>query len=192
MERRSILTGAVSLSVATLARYAQADTPTRGIRVAAGQDRFGEHSPLGVSRAIDFKVSGKDTASRWCSIDASWQGTGGPPLHLHHYQEEWFYVVEGDYVFQIGDEKFRVAAGDCVLAPRQVPHAFVHVRDERGKIVTVFQPAGEIERFFREYGKLRDASAEQAQRIYRAHGMELLGPPLNVSAMLQFFQSSGT
>jgi uncharacterized cupin superfamily protein len=108
---------------------------------------------------------------------------------VHHQQEEWFYVVEGSYVFQIGEEKFRVAEGDCVLAPREVPHTFAHVRDERGKIVSVFQPAGEIEAFFHEIGKLGDASGEQTQRLYRAHGLELLGPPLNVAEMLKFFQS---
>ncbi len=113
---------------------------------------------------------------------------GGPSLHVHHQQEEWFYVVEGDYVFQIGEEKFRLAAGDSVLAPREVPHAFAHVRDERGKRVSVFQPAGEIEAFFREYGKLGDGSGEQTQALYRSHDMQLLGPPLNVAEMLQFFQ----
>lgn len=191
MKRRSILAGAAALGAAALSSYAQVESENlrRGIRVAAGEDRFGKHSPLGGSRVIDFKVSGKDTNGRWCSIDAAWQGTGGPPLHVHHYQEEWFYVIEGDYVFQIGDERFRLKSGDCALAPRQVPHAFVHVREQPAKIVTVFQPAGEIESFFREYGKLGDATTEEAQQFYKSHGMDLLGPPLDIEAMLKFFQS---
>jgi hypothetical protein len=97
--------------------------------------------------------------------------------------------VEGAFVFQIGEEKFRIGAGDAVLAPRRIPHAFTHVREERGRIVSVFQPAGEIEAFFHEYGKLGDGSTEQAQRLYRAHGMDILGPPLNVTEMLKFFLS---
>lgn len=190
MKRRSILTGALAAgAAAVLPLYAQADILKRGIRVPAGKDRFGEPSPLGASRAMNCKVSAKDTNGGWCSFESLWQTKGGPPLHVHNQQEEWFYVVEGDYVFQIGEEKFRLAAGDSVLAPRQVPHAFAHVRDERGKIVSVFQPAGEIEAFFREYGKLGDASGEQTQQFYRAHGLELLGPPLNVVEMLKFFQS---
>ena len=190
MKRRSILTGALAVGAAVaVSPYAQADIVKRGIRVAAGKDRFGEPSPLGPSRAMYCKVSGKDTNGGWCSFDSLWQTKGGPPFHLHHQQDEWFYVIEGDYVFQIGEEKFRLSTGDSVLAPRQVPHAFVHVRDEHGKIVSVLQPAGEIEAFFREYGKLGDVSGEQAQRLYRAHGMELLGPPLNVAEMLKFFQT---
>jgi uncharacterized cupin superfamily protein len=105
---------------------------------------------------------------------------------VHHQQEEWFYVIEGDYVFRIGEEQFRLTAGDSVLAPRQVPHAFTHVRDGFGKIITVFQPAGEIEAFFREYGKLGDVSTETAQRLFRKYGMEILGPPLDVAEMLRF------
>jgi mannose-6-phosphate isomerase-like protein (cupin superfamily) len=190
MKRRSLLTGAVALGTATvLSPFAPADIVRRGVRVAAGQDRFSQPSPLGGSRAIDCKVSSKDTNRGWCSFDSLWQAKGGPPLHVPHQQEEWFYVVEGDFVFQIGAEKFRIAAGDSVLAPRKIPHGFTHVRDERGKIVSVFQPAGEIEAFFHEYGKLGDASTEAAKRLYRAHGRELLGPPLNVVEMLQFFQS---
>lgn len=189
MKRRSILTGTAALgAAAALSPYAEPDTLKRGIRVAAGQDRFGEHSPLGGSRAIDCKVSAKDTNGAWSSFESLWQAKGGPPLHLHHHQEEWFYVIEGDYVFQIGDEKFRLTSGDCVLAPRQVPHSFVHVRDQRGKLLSVFQPAGDMEAFFREYGKLANASPEQAQRVYRTHGLELLGAPMDAAAMLQFFR----
>lgn len=190
MKRRSILTGALAGgAVAVLPLYAQVDAPKHGIRVPAGNDRFGEPSPLGASRAMNCKVSAQDTNGGWCSFESVWQTKGGPPLHVHHQQEEWFYVVEGDYVFQIGEEKFRLAAGDSVLAPRQVPHAFTHVRDEQGKIVSVFQPAGQIEAFFREYGKLGDASGEQTKQFYRTHGMDLLGAPLNVMEMLKFFQS---
>jgi len=190
MKRRTLFRDALAVgAAAVLSPYAQADVLKHGIRVASGQDRFGEPSPLGPSRALNCKVSAKDTNGTWCSFESLWQTKGGPPLHVHHHQEEWFYVVEGDYVFQIGEEKFRVAAGDSVLAPREVPHAFAHVRDARGQIISVFQPAGEIEAFFHEYGKLGDATVEQTKRLYRSHGLELLGPPLNVAEMLQFFQS---
>jgi mannose-6-phosphate isomerase-like protein (cupin superfamily) len=187
MKRRSILTGALAAgAAAALSPYAQADILKRGIKVPAGKDRFDETSSLGVSRAINWKVSGRDTNGGWCSFEALWEKKGGPPLHVHYQQEEWFYVIEGDYVFRIGEEKFRLAAGDSVLAPRQVPHAFAHVRDGYGKIITVFQPAGEIEAFFREYGKLGDVSTETAQRLFRKYDMEILGPPLDVAEMLRF------
>ena len=92
-------------------------------------------------------------------------------------------------MFQIGDEKFRLKSGDSLLAPRQIPHAFVHLRDEPGKIVTICQPAGQIEDFFHQSSKLVNPTPEQSQQLYKSHGMELLGPPLDVAAMLKFFES---
>jgi hypothetical protein len=45
-----------------------------------------------------------------------------------------------------------------------------------------------MEDFFHEYAKLIDAAADQVQQIYQTHGMEVLGPPLDVGAMLKFFE----
>jgi quercetin dioxygenase-like cupin family protein len=46
---------------------------------------------------------------------------GGPPRHLHHEQDEWFYAVKGEFVVEIGSQRFRLAPGDSILAPREVP-----------------------------------------------------------------------
>ncbi len=47
-----------------------------------------------------------------------------PRRHLHHSEEEWFYVIQGDYIFEIGTERFRLTSGDSVLGPRATyPHA---------------------------------------------------------------------
>jgi quercetin dioxygenase-like cupin family protein len=104
---------------------------------------------------------------------------GGPPLHPHQSQDEWFYVIQSEFVVQVGDERFRATPGDSLFAPRQVPHTFAHVGDGAGKMITAFQPAGSMEAFFREQSKITGApSAEEVQRMFRAHGMEVLGPPL--------------
>jgi mannose-6-phosphate isomerase-like protein (cupin superfamily) len=49
----------------------------------------------------------------------------GPELHRHPYAET-FVVEEGEATFTIGDETIRVRAGDIVVAPAGVPHAFVN------------------------------------------------------------------
>jgi hypothetical protein len=59
--------------------------------------------------------------------------------------------------------------------------AFVHVREQPAKILTVFQPAGDIESFFRDYGKLT-ATPEQARQFYKSHGMDVRGSLLPASA----------
>jgi mannose-6-phosphate isomerase-like protein (cupin superfamily) len=135
MKRRSFLKSA--LAVAPLAAYSQsakADTSKRAIRVAAGDDRFGEHLKLGGVSPNDCKVSSKDTNGVMCIFESGGVGKGGPPTHFHHDQDEWFYVMEGTYAFQVGSEKFQLKPGDCVLAPRKLPHVWTHVGDGAGKM----------------------------------------------------------
>ena len=67
-----------------------------GFSVAAGKDRFGEHIKLG-GEPNDCKVSGKDTGGAMCVFEFT--GRGGGPRHLHHDQDEWIYVVEGEFEF---------------------------------------------------------------------------------------------
>src|SRR5271170_6326852 len=137
MKRRSILTGAAAITASALYPPLQADSPQHAIRVAAGQDRFNEHAALGSNRSIDCKVSAKDTNGTWSSFESHWQGKGGPPLHVHHDQDEWFYVMEGSYVFQVGGEKFNLTSGDSILAPRQIPHTLgIPTRRKYGGILS--------------------------------------------------------
>lgn len=146
--------------------------------VAAGEDRFGEHRGLGVS-AIDFKMSSQDGSGLFV-LENTFHAKGGPARHLHHDQEEWFYVLEGEFLFEVGQERFRLNPGDSLLAPRKVPHVWAYVGDApRGRILVAFQPAGNMEAFFREVTRA-DAMPPQDPELWRAYGMELLGPPLPV------------
>jgi mannose-6-phosphate isomerase-like protein (cupin superfamily) len=84
--------------------------------VPAGADRFGEHHILGVS-STDFKLGTGDTRGGLFVMEHTSQKKGGPPRHLHHNEDEWFYVIQGDYVMEIGTERFRLKSGDSVLGP---------------------------------------------------------------------------
>jgi quercetin dioxygenase-like cupin family protein len=147
------------------------------LRVAAGQDRFGERRSLGIS-TIDFKVTAQDSGGVLI-IENTFHAKGGPARHLHVDQDEWFYAVEGEFLFEVGSERFTLKPGDSLLAPRMVPHVWAHAGDARGRIVIAFMPAGKMEAFFRAVTKA-DAMPPQDPALWRAHGMELLGPPLPV------------
>jgi quercetin dioxygenase-like cupin family protein len=121
-------------------------------------------------------VSGQESPGLFV-LENTFHATGGPPRHLHYAQDEWFYAVEGEFLIEIGEERMRLAPGDSVLAPRQVPHVWAHVGNGRGRIVIAFSPAGQMEAFFREVTK-SNAMPPQDPGLWRAHGMELLGPPL--------------
>ena len=58
--------------------------------------------------------------------------------------------LAGEYVVEIGDQRFRLGPGDSVLGPRRVPHAFVYDGAGPGRILIGFTPAGRIEQFFRD------------------------------------------
>lgn len=150
-------------------------TPAR--RVAANEDEFGEQRGLGVSE-ITFKVTPKDNNGVFI-IENTFHAKGGPAKHLHYDQDEWFYIAEGEFILEVGQDTFKLAVGDSVLAPRKIPHVWAYTGSERGRILIAFMPAGKMEAFFREVTKA-NAMPPQDPELWRAHGMELLGPPLKV------------
>ena len=147
-------------------------------RVAAGEDRFGEQRGLGIS-TIDFKVSPQDEDGLLI-IENTFHAKGGPARHLHYEQDEWFYAVEGEFIIEVGSERIRMSPGDSLLAPRKVPHVWAFVGDTRGRMLIAFMPAGKMEAFFREVTKA-NAMPAQDPALWRAYGMELIGPPLTIA-----------
>lgn len=147
------------------------------LRIAAGEDQFGEIRGLGVS-TIQFKVSGQGSDGLFV-LENTFHAKGGPARHLHVDQDEWFYVLEGEFLIEVGVERMMLHHGDSLLAPRMTPHVWAHVGNGRGRILVAFMPAGKMEAFFREVSKA-NAMPPRDPELWRAHGMELLGPPLPV------------
>jgi quercetin dioxygenase-like cupin family protein len=141
----------------------------------AGADWFGEGRGLTMSQ-IAFKcvpTPGRDVLLLENHFDAP----GGPPRHLHYAQDEWFYALEGDFAFEVGAERFTLHPGDALLAPRQVAHVWAYTGRGAGRILIAFTPAGQMEAFFRQTMRAHQGTPRDPA-IWRAHGMELLGPPL--------------
>ena len=180
IERRSLLSAAIAAS--PLALFGQSDAPAshKAVRLTRGEDRLGEHHTIGVS-TTDFKVLTKESRGDLFVMEHRSPKKGGPPRHLHHNEDEWFYVIEGDYIAEIGADRFRLKPGDSVLAPREVPHAWAFVGDTPGRLLIAFAPANKMEAFFRDNAKGRkDGEYVNDAEVYRAYGLELLGPPLSV------------
>ncbi len=146
-------------------------------RVAAGADRFGEQRSLGIS-TLAFKVTPPNPGDLFV-LENTFRQKGGPARHLHYDQEEWFYILEGEFLFEVGADRFQLHPGDSLLAPRQVPHVWASVGEGLGRILIAFLPAGHMEAFFRKVTRA-NAMPPQDPALWRAHGMELLGPPLPV------------
>jgi mannose-6-phosphate isomerase-like protein (cupin superfamily) len=95
------------------------------------------------------------------------------PRHVHGNEDELFYVLEGEHIFQVGEDEFRVGPGGLVFAPRGVPHAQRRVVPRTGRLLVLTSPAG-FEGFFRELAAAHEAgtlgpdayaSASQKYRI---------------------------
>lgn len=152
------------------------ETPMRGFRVARDEGRFAENLGVGIG-AGTFKVLSQDSSGSLLAFEQVHQAKGGPARHLHHEQDEWFYVVEGEYVIEVGEERFQMKPGDSAFAPRRVPHAWAFVGDRSGRMLFILTPAGQLEAFLREISKA-NAMAPQDPAFWPRYGMELVGPPL--------------
>jgi DNA-binding transcriptional MerR regulator/quercetin dioxygenase-like cupin family protein len=160
-----------------------------GFSVGAGSDRFGEDINLG-GEPNNCKVSGRDTDGAMCVFEFT--GSGGGPRHLHFEQDEWIYVIQGEFEFQVGDKHLRLGAGESVFLPRKVAHIWGCVSARPGKILNVYQPAGRMEEFFRAVSRFKDLPTREQvanrtytdqqiqalHRLFENHGLDLLGPPL--------------
>jgi len=182
MKRRLFLQVPLAATFLTLNAKTEAnDRIDRGFKVDAGKDRFNQElSTFGGT--FTRKVSSKDTNGDLCMYDTVRKEKGGPGLHYHHDQDEWFYVIRGEFLFQVGDQKFTLKAGESAFGPRKIPHAFARTSEEEGQMLVMFQPAGTMEDFFMEASKISVGISKDFEREFtalsRKHGMEVVGPPL--------------
>lgn len=104
-----------------------------------------------------------DTNGAFSIIDANTEPGKEPPPHIHTHEDELFYVLEGEFDVYVGDEAFKVGAGECVFLPRLRPHAFV-IRSPRLHVLALFAPAG-LEQAFK-------TMVQPAERLEIPQGME--------------------
>lgn len=154
-----------------------------GFKVASGEARFGIHYKMkGVTlNTLDIKISGKDTENDLAVFEQTGlTPKGGPPLHIHPNQDEWFYVVAGEYLFQVGEVKYQMKPGDTIFLPRKVQHAFIQLT-EKGKMIVSYLPAGKMEDFFAVTDKWTvPPTKEEIAKVFADHGMQVVGPPLKI------------
>ena len=154
-----------------------------GFLTSTGEGRKHGHIKLqGVnSNILDIKISGSDTGGNLAIFEQTSLSQGkGTPMHVHHFQDEVFYIIEGEYLFQVGDIKHRLTAGDYIFLPMKIPHAWTQV-SETGKTTVTFQPAGKMEDFFITMAALKKTpSKEEIAQIFKDNEMDVVGPPLNI------------
>jgi quercetin dioxygenase-like cupin family protein len=135
---------------------------------------------------ITLKSAGETTASRVMVTENLAARGAGSPLHVHHREDEWFYVMEGELTLWVGGEVIAAPAGSFVYGPRGIPHTFT-VSSEEARFLLVAEPAG-LEEMLRALGQpaasltIPPAPTEPPDmarivQVCEEHGLEILGPP---------------
>ena len=151
--------------------------PSGGIHpVEAGQDRFGETHSLGYSTIL-FKAVPRETNGGLLMIEHKNLTKGGPPRHLHLHQEEWFYVMEGEVLFQVGDSRRTLRAGESILGPRGIPHGYFNKSDKPARALFWVSPTQKLEALFNQLHNLTDVA--EIVRISGEHEVNFLPPEAN-------------
>jgi quercetin dioxygenase-like cupin family protein len=133
-----------------------------------------------------FKADGAATGGRVMVTEQTAPRGGGSPLHVHHNEDEWFYVLQGELTFWVAGQTVVAPAGSFVFGPRDVPHTFI-VSSDAARFLLVTAAAG-FEGFIRALAtpapvaEIPPALAEPPDmapvlQAAAVHGIEILGPP---------------
>jgi mannose-6-phosphate isomerase-like protein (cupin superfamily) len=115
---------------------------------------------------ILVRASAEDTGGAFSLVEEV-PPLADTPLHVHARDDELFYVLDGEHMFQVGDEEYRVGPGGVVFAPRGIPHAQRRTVPGAGRLLVLTTPGG-LDGFFRE--------------LAAAHSAGTLGPDAYASA----------
>ena len=139
-----------------------------------------------LGQLVVIKASAQTTGSRVAVMDVLSPQGPGSPLHVHHNEDEWFYITEGEITFWVGGRIFNASAGSFVYGPRGIPHTF-DVTSPEARFLLVAEPGG-FEDFVR--GLAVPATARTLppptvqppglDRLMAAavqYGLEIIGPP---------------
>lgn len=176
------LSAFVSAPLTLLAKAADRKRYNKGFKVDAGKDRFGRNIRPFDGDTFFTKVSSKDTDGDLYVFESTRVLEGGPALHFHYDQDEWWYILEGTFLIKVGDVTYHAKPGDSVYGPRNVPHCFAKVGKEPGRLLMLFQPAGKMEECFEKLsaGLTKNMTPEQRDDFRKEHGFERVGPPLTI------------
>lgn len=105
-----------------------------------------------VDEWITFKASAEDTGGAYSLTDSVVPPGGGPPPHIHHREDEAFWVLEGELEVSVGERTLAAGAGSYVHLPRGILHSYTNPGPGHARFLTLMVPAG-LEKFFEAVGK---------------------------------------
>jgi mannose-6-phosphate isomerase-like protein (cupin superfamily) len=139
-----------------------------------------------LTNRMTMKATAETTGGAYGLLESCVVPGFSPPLHVHHREDEAFYVLEGELTMRCGDETFYATAGSFVFLPRDIPHTFVVEGDKPARLLTLLSPGGG-EGVFVEGGRpaeadglppVRPPDIPALKRASEKFGGEIVGPPM--------------
>ena len=143
----------------------------------------GEGRTIPGADAMTLKATAEQTRGSIGFLEATSSPGYGPPRHIHRSHDELFYVLEGEFLFLVGERQVNAPPGSFVFIPRGTVHAVKVVGPEPGKVLIAYIPGG-LEHSFEEFAQARAEQGEDADRartveeINQKYDSEFVGPPL--------------
>src|SRR5215211_5535988 len=134
---------------------------------------------------MKIKARAADTGGALGLVEGTFYQGFGPPLHVHHHEDEGMLVLEGEIRFRQGTEEVTAGPGTLVWAPREVPHAF-KVQSPSARALVIVTPGG-FEEMFVDGGVPASESTESpalgydpdaARALAEKFGFDVIGPQL--------------
>jgi quercetin dioxygenase-like cupin family protein len=125
-------------------------------------------------------VSTNDTDGRLSAVEVAGPRGAVPPIHVHHREDEAFFILQGEYSIFIGDDVIMARPGTWLWGPRDVPHGY-QIHSDSGRHLSLITPAG-FEAFFEEVTAIATPDADPRNELPRIsaiadrYGVELLRP----------------
>ena len=184
INRRTLLQAFGLVSVSRALPFPVA-SPRQVAVAQPGENRF-HFAAASQAAQSPCKLTSADSGGAATIFEMNALPESGPFLHVHHREDEWYYVLDGQFLFKAGGSEYTLSAGAGIWLPRGVPHVWANTQRSEGKLLLLCQPGG-FEHFFDEIGSVpADSKSPQKMKTLMAkYGMDMLGPPLFASSWMR-------
>jgi quercetin dioxygenase-like cupin family protein len=125
---------------------------------------------------LTHKLAGRQTGGAFYVCETTFGPGRGTPLHIHHFEDEVVYVMEGQIDIRLDKERLQAPTGGVVHLPKKIPHAWHNPLDIPLKLMVYAIPGG-LEGYFDEVEAALQAGSfnnEIHAEISRKYGLEWL------------------
>ena len=162
MDRRTLLYAIGAVAATPL--ISDAARATKPAVAKSGESRFAYANPHQAALS-PCKLTSDDSAGMLSTFELIVPSRSGPVRHVHHREDEWIYVIAGQFRFEVGDDKLDLAPGGSVWMPRDIAHVWGNESRSEGKLLMACQPGG-FEKFLTKSARPLPATRHKSPRSW--------------------------